>query len=227
MRLSCCRLFWRLFRRLWVARVLFRCREQASGRWSSVAQVPPPFVGLHGPQISCILRNCVVGICFSFSAVSLHAQVSATRFLVLVNSHSFGIIFGEGFIGARRHEHKGTKCAGDIPNVWPQHENLVRLSNSVFFWPLVQTAKWASVMTMGWRRSRPPYSMTWIRSLMGIYLKCSDESTWRRKELPKRGTTSASSKVFGSDSCCARTCGSCAAFLSVFIVRTGSKRSET
>ena len=32
----------------------------------------------------------------------LQAHISATRFLVLVNSHNFDIIFGEGFIGARR-----------------------------------------------------------------------------------------------------------------------------
>ena len=41
-------------------------------------------------------------LCGGHLFLVLCGHVSATRFLVLVNSHNFGIIFGEGFIGARR-----------------------------------------------------------------------------------------------------------------------------
>mmetsp|Transcript_3014 Transcript_3014/g.8712 ORF Transcript_3014/g.8712 Transcript_3014/m.8712 type:complete len:316 (-) Transcript_3014:130-1077(-) len=66
------------------------------------AEIPPAVAALQGPQMWWILCSCVVGTSLSFTAVNVQAHISATSFLVLVNVNKFGIIFCEGFIGARR-----------------------------------------------------------------------------------------------------------------------------
>merc|ERR1719440_1216818 len=60
-------------------------------------EIPAAFAGLTGTGIFWVCASCVVGVAISYCGIWAQSLISATSFLVLVNTNKFVIIFIEAY----------------------------------------------------------------------------------------------------------------------------------